>query len=141
MEPRRQQLHDVPDRRYPGRRLRPDRLANIGIGHGAIDGGGGYTYFNPETGPEASAVLGFTYNFENPDTDYQNGVDMHIDWGASQFLNEQFFVGAVGYYYQQLTGDSGAARPWATSSRASLALARRSVTSSRSATRCRAQST
>jgi hypothetical protein len=38
------------------------RLANIGIGHGAIDGGGGYTYFNPQTGHEFSAVLGMTYN-------------------------------------------------------------------------------
>jgi hypothetical protein len=85
-----------------------DRLANLGIGHGAIDAGGGYTYFNPATGYEASAVLGFTYNFENPDTDYQNGIDMHIDWGASKFLSEQFFIGAAGYYYQQLTGDSGA---------------------------------
>jgi hypothetical protein len=26
------------------------RLANLGIGHGAIDAGGSYTYFNPETG-------------------------------------------------------------------------------------------
>jgi len=26
------------------------RLANLGIGHGAIDVGGGYTYFNPATG-------------------------------------------------------------------------------------------
>ncbi|CAH2408088.1 SphA family protein [Mesorhizobium ventifaucium] len=84
-----------------------ERLANLGIGHGAIDVGGGYTYFNPSTGTEASAVLGFNYNFENPDTDYQSGVDMHIDWGAAQFLNEQFFVGVVGYYYQQVTGDSG----------------------------------
>ena len=24
----------------------PNRLANIGLGHGAIDGGGGYTYFD-----------------------------------------------------------------------------------------------
>src|SRR5262249_52409751 len=29
-------------------------LANIGIGHGAIDAGGAYTYFNPETGREFS---------------------------------------------------------------------------------------
>src|SRR5262249_36112236 len=34
------------------------RLANLGIGHWAIDAGGGYTYFNPQTGHEASAVLG-----------------------------------------------------------------------------------
>ena len=58
------------------------RLANIGIGHGAIDGGGGYTYFNPMTGHEFSAVLGFTYNFENQSTQYQNGVDMHLDWAS-----------------------------------------------------------
>jgi hypothetical protein len=26
----------------------PTRLANIGIGHGAIDGGGSYTYLDPD---------------------------------------------------------------------------------------------
>lgn len=83
------------------------RLANIGIGHGAIDAGGGYTYFNPQTGHEFSGVLGFTYNFENPDTNYQSGVDMHFDWGASQFLSKQVQVGLVGYVYQQLGCDSG----------------------------------
>lgn len=83
------------------------RLANIGIGHGAIDAGGGYTYFNPQTGHEFSGVLGFTYNFENPDTKYQSGVDMHFDWGASQFLSKQVQVGLVGYVYQQLGCDSG----------------------------------
>ena len=62
------------------------RLANLGIGHGAIDGGAGYTYFNPQTGHEFSAVGGFTYNFVNTSTNYQNGVDFHVDWGASQFL-------------------------------------------------------
>lgn len=84
------------------------RLANIGIGHGAIDSGGGYTYFNPQSGKEFSAVAGFTYNFENPDTDYQNGVDFHFDWGASQFLSKQLQVGLVGYAYRQLTDDGGA---------------------------------
>jgi hypothetical protein len=85
----------------------PTRLANLGIGHWALDAGGGYTYFNPQTGHEFSAVLGFTYNFENTHTDYQNGIDMHLDWGASQFLTKQWQVGVVGYVYQQLTCDSG----------------------------------
>ena len=85
-----------------------NRLANLGIGHQAIDGGGGYTYFNPATGHELSAVLGFTYNFENTHTQYQNGIDMHLDWGASQFLSKQTHIGLVGYAYQQLTCDSGA---------------------------------
>jgi hypothetical protein len=46
----------------------PGRLANVGMGHGAIDLGGGYTYFNPAAGVELSGVAGFTYNFKNPDT-------------------------------------------------------------------------
>lgn len=83
------------------------RLINLGIGHSAIDAGGGYTYFNPQTGHEFSAVLGFTYNFENNHTQYQNGVDMHLDWGASQFLSKQWQVGLVGYLYNQISCDSG----------------------------------
>jgi len=84
-----------------------NRLANLGLGHGAIDAGGGYTYFNPETGRELSAVLGFTYNFKNPATQYQSGVDMHLDWGASQFLTKQVQVGLVGYLSQQVGCDTG----------------------------------
>jgi len=83
-------------------------LANIGIGHGAIDAGGGYTYFNPMTGHEFSAVLGFTYNLENQSTQYQNGVDLHLDWGASQFLTKQVQAGVVGYVYKEIGCDSGA---------------------------------
>ena len=85
----------------------PNRLANLGIGHGAIDGGGGYTYLNPATGYEFSGVGGFTYNFKNTDTQYRSGIDFHFDWGASKFLTKQVFVGLVGYAYQQVTDDSG----------------------------------
>lgn len=84
-------------------------LANLGLGHGAIDAGGGYTYFNPATGHEFSAVTGLTYNFTNPVTNYQSGVDWHLDWGASQFVSKQVHIGLVGYVYQQLTADSGQA--------------------------------
>jgi hypothetical protein len=83
------------------------RLSNIGVGHGAIDVGGGYTYLNPQTGHEFSGMLGFTYNFTNQSTQYQNGVDMHFDWGASQFLTKQLQVGLVGYVYQEVGCDSG----------------------------------
>ena len=84
-------------------------LANVGIGHGAIDGGIGYTYFDPKTGHEFSAVTGLTGNFENTATNYTNGIDWHLDWGASQFLTKQLQVGLVGYFYDQLTPDSGCA--------------------------------
>jgi hypothetical protein len=82
-------------------------LVNLSIGHYAIDGGGAYTYLDSVGGNEFSAVAGVTYNFVNPYTDYRNGVDFHFDWGASHFLTKQLLVGAVGYVYDQLTGDSG----------------------------------
>ena len=85
----------------------PSRLSNIGIGHGAIDAGGGYTYLNPMTGHEFSGVAGFTYNFKNPDTQVQSGVDFHFDWGVSKFLSKQAFIGLVGYAYQQVSDDTG----------------------------------
>lgn len=84
------------------------QLANLGIGHGALDFGVGYTYLNPQTGHEFSAVLGLTaYNFINPSTQYQNGADLHLDWAASQFLSKQLLVGIVGYVYREVGCDSG----------------------------------
>jgi hypothetical protein len=82
-------------------------LANLGIGHGAADAGAGYTYLDQAAGHEFSAVAGFTYNLTNTHTNYQNGIDFHLDWGASQFLSKQLLVGAVGYVYDQVSGDSG----------------------------------
>jgi hypothetical protein len=83
------------------------RLVNLGLGHWSIDAGGGYTYLNPKSGNEFSVVSGLTYNFKNPSLDYQNGVDWHLDWGASHFVTKQMHVGLAGYFYHQITGDSG----------------------------------
>jgi hypothetical protein len=85
----------------------PDRIVNLGDGHAAWDNGFGYTYFNAATGLEFSAVSGLTYNFKNPQTDYKNGIDWHVDLEVSRFLTKQFYIGAVGYSFNQLTGDSG----------------------------------
>jgi hypothetical protein len=87
----------------------PSHLANLGLGHGAADGGVGYTYLDPKSGHELSVVTGLTYNFVNPSTGYQNGIDWHLDWGASQFVTKTVHLGAVGYFFQQLTDDSGCA--------------------------------
>lgn len=83
------------------------RIVNLGLGHWSVDGGAGYTYFNPQTGHEFSVVTGLTYNFKNPSLDYQNGIDWHLDWALSKFVTKQVHVGVVGYAYQQLTEDSG----------------------------------
>jgi hypothetical protein len=81
-------------------------VANLGLGHGVI-AGGGYTYLNPATGHTFSGVAGFTYNFKYPDTQVQSGVDFHFDWSAAQLLSKQVFTGLVGYAYQQVSDDSG----------------------------------
>lgn len=85
----------------------PTSLAAIGIGHAAIDAGGGYTYLNNTTGLEFSGVLGATYNWMNNQTNYQNGIDSHLDWSISQFVSQNWQVGIAGYGYYQLTADSG----------------------------------
>jgi len=84
-----------------------DRLANLGTNHWSADFGGGYTYLDQKLGQEFSAALGFTYNFENHDTNYRNGVDVHLDIAASKIVSPKFHVGVVGYAYQQVSGDSG----------------------------------
>jgi len=82
-------------------------LASIGIGHAALDAGGAYTYLNNATGLEFSGVLGATYNWMNSQTNYQNGIDSHLDWSVSQFLSQNWQAGIAGYGYYQLTADSG----------------------------------
>ena len=84
------------------------RLANLGTNHWSLDGGGGYTYVDAKKGHEFTAVLGLTYNWENHDTDYKNGTSAHLDWAASQFFSEQLHAGLAGYFYRQVSGDSGA---------------------------------
>jgi hypothetical protein len=49
----------------------------MGLGHWAADTGAGYTYLNEQVGFEWSAVVGFTYNFINPYTQYRSGIDAH----------------------------------------------------------------
>jgi len=83
------------------------RLANLSPGYTAVDSGFGYTYLNPQTGHELSAVAGFTYNGMNDALQYRNGIDFHFDWAVSQFVSKSVHVGVVGYVYQQVTGDSG----------------------------------
>lgn len=37
----------------------------------------------------------------------QNGLDFHLDWGASHFFNQKYQLGLVGYYLQQVSDDLG----------------------------------
>jgi hypothetical protein len=109
----------------------PNRLANLNLGFAAFDGGAGYTYLDPKTGHEFSVVGGFTYSLMNPDLQYQNGVDFHLDWAASQFVSKNVHIGLAGYFYQQSPVTAVPARNSATSRDARSVSARRSVFSFR----------
>lgn len=83
-------------------------LANIGFNRWAIDTTGAVTWLDPKIGLELSAAAGFTYNFENPATDYKTGTEFHLEYAAVQNFSKQFAIGINGYFYDQVTGDTGA---------------------------------
>jgi hypothetical protein len=81
------------------------RIANVGKNRWALDLGGAYTMANFSGGRELSAVLGFTFNGDNQDTDYETGTEMHLEFAGKQHLPKHWSFGVVGYWYEQLTGD------------------------------------
>ncbi|HUA89549.1 MAG TPA: transporter [Steroidobacteraceae bacterium] len=58
-------------------------------------------------GLDLSFSLGYTVNFENPDTHYRSGDVTHLDLALGQYLTREFKVGVVGYAVVQVSGDSG----------------------------------
>ena len=83
-------------------------LSNIGFNHWGIDTTVAMTWLDPELGAEISTSAGLTFNFENPDTNYTSGTELHAEFAITKFVSPQFSFGLVGYYYDQITGDSGA---------------------------------
>ena len=81
---------------------------NLGRNYWSFDTIAAVTWFDPEKGTEVSLQPGLMFNTENSDTDYQTGTEFHLDLSLSQFLSPGFAVGIRGYWYQQISGDSGA---------------------------------
>ena len=84
-----------------------DNLANFGLNYWTFETDFAITYLNEKTGQDYSIVLGYNYNTENHDTNYQTGQEVHIDYMANQFLSESVAIGLHGFYLKQITGDSG----------------------------------
>jgi len=88
------------------------RLANTGLNYWTFNPVIGVSYFHPERGFGGTVFSGVTLNTENSATDYHSGSVVHVDGSLYQFL--PFFglgnigIGANGFYYQQISGDSGA---------------------------------
>lgn len=84
-----------------------DDDANTGLNYYTFETDFAMTYLNQETGQDYSIVIGYGYNSENDDTDYQSGDEFHIDYVINQFLSDSWAIGLHGFYYEQLSGDSG----------------------------------
>jgi hypothetical protein len=81
---------------------------NISFNHWGLDTTAAVTWLDPKIGLELSSAAGFTFNWENPDTDYETGTEFHVEWALVQHFSKSFALGITGYHYQQVTGDSGA---------------------------------
>ena len=86
----------------------PAALANVSFHRWAFDTTAAITWLDRARGHELSAAAGFTFNGENPDTDYKTGTEFHVEFAAMQYLSKAFAIGVTGYHYDQITGDSGA---------------------------------
>jgi len=85
----------------------PSHLLRADVEAAAPDIGVQIQILNPSTGREFSVVAGLSFSGKNTALDYRNGIDFHADWAASQFIGKSVHAGLVGYFYQQVTGDSG----------------------------------
>lgn len=83
------------------------RLSNIAFHHWAGDIGVAGTWLEPTTGIEVSSTVGFTFNAENPATNYKTGTEFHAEAALLKHMGKSFAFGLTAYHYQQLTGDSG----------------------------------
>jgi hypothetical protein len=86
---------------------REGALSNIAFHRWATDVFGAATWLNPKTGIDLSAAVGVTFNGKNSATDYNTGTEFHLEYAATQNLPNGFSFGLVGYYYDQISGDSG----------------------------------
>jgi hypothetical protein len=91
----------------PTGKYNPDSLAIMGLSRPALDIKGAYTFLSTATGTEGSAAAGMTFNLRNTATDYQSGTEFHVEGALNQHFPFGLAAGVGGYFYQQLSGDSG----------------------------------
>jgi hypothetical protein len=86
------------------------QLANIGKNYWTFEPGASVSWLSSKIGTEVSLFAGIDFNTKNNATDYQTGTQFHLDGTVAQHLplfGGFVGVGANGFYYQQITGDSG----------------------------------
>lgn len=85
-------------------------LANTGKNFWTVEPTIAAVYLGQENGIEASIFAGVDFNQENDDTNYKSGVQAHLEGTLAQHFplwGGLAGAGVTGFYYNQLTGDSG----------------------------------
>jgi hypothetical protein len=82
-------------------------VVNVGLNFVTIDPELGFTYWDMKRGFDISTAIGYSVNFINQETDYQSGNAFHLDFAAQKTFPFGLRVGAVGYAWIQVQGDSG----------------------------------
>lgn len=84
-------------------------LANPGLGYWTFEPEVTFSWVSSKFGTEVGIFVGLDFNTENTTTNYTSGDILHIDFTVAQhlpFLGGSIGVGANGYWYRQITGDS-----------------------------------
>lgn len=62
--------------------------SNISFNHWGVDTSAAVTWLDAPKGHEVSVAAGFTFNWENPATDYRTGTEFHVEWALIQHLSK-----------------------------------------------------
>jgi hypothetical protein len=84
-----------------------DKAVNLGRNYWSFDTTGAITWMDESGSMELSFAPGLMLNTENKDTNYKTGAEFHADFTANYFVEPNLAVGIRGYYYRQLSDDSG----------------------------------
>lgn len=82
-------------------------MANLAFHRWAVDASLAVSWHNVERGWDVSGKAGVTFNGDNEDTHYDSGDDFHLEGAVERTFNPAFSAGLQGYYFDQLSGDSG----------------------------------
>jgi hypothetical protein len=80
---------------------------NNSLNYWSFDTNFAVTYLNEKKGYEISGNIGYIYNTKNNATDYRTGQELHLDYMFNKYLSAASGIGIQGFFYQQITGDSG----------------------------------
>lgn len=92
----------------PTGRYEPGFFPIVGLNRPGIDTGWAFTWEDKRSKLQFNGAVGFNFNFENNETDYLSGNEVHFEWAVGYELTKGLIIGVVGYDWRQLSGDSGA---------------------------------